>query len=170
MRSMSLLASVLLTSLVVATVEGGCSSSSTPAAGPGPFDSGTVTVPEAGPTAGSVAITVVGSGYVVSADGTPQDGGPNGFVGADGGAPTVDCSSSSTSCSAPQGITLYEVPIAGSTFNGWTVQADGGTAIISTDTSIQITPGIGSPLTATFSTNVNGPDAAPIPDAGSGGG
>jgi hypothetical protein len=167
---MTLLASVLFTSLVVATVEVGCSSDNTATPAPGSFDSGTVTVPEAGPTAGSVSIMIVGSGYVVSADGTPQDGGPNGFVGADGGSPVVDCSSSSTSCSAPQGITLYEVPIPGSTFNGWSVQADGGTAIISTDTSIQIGAGTGSPLTATFSTNVNGPDAAPIPDAGSGGG
>ena len=52
------------------------------------------------------------------------------------------------------------------------VVADGGSVVISTDPDITITPGIGSPLTATFSTTVNGPDAAAppvIPDAATGG-
>jgi hypothetical protein len=166
---MSLLAFGLFTSLVVATVEGGCSSSSSPATTAGSFDSGTVTVPEAGPSAGSVTITVVGQGFVVSAEGTPQDGGPNGFVGPDGGAPIVDCPGS---CTAPQGISLYASPAGGNVFNAWSVVADGGSVVISTDPDITITPGIGSPLTATFSTTVNGPDAAAppvIPDAATGG-
>jgi hypothetical protein len=157
MRPMTVMASVFFTSLVVATVEVGCSSddSSTPA--PTPFDSGTPPVPEASVGAGSVTVTVSGPGYVVSSDGTPSDGGPNGFVGPDGGAPTVDCPGS---CTAAQGLYLYAVPVQGNMFAGWSVVGAEGGATISTSSSLQITPAIGTPLTATFVATINGLDAA----------
>jgi hypothetical protein len=171
MRPMTLLASVLFTSLVVATVEVGCSSDDNSNQALTPFDSGTVTTPEASVGAGPVTIAVVGGGVVVSADGTPQDGGPNGFVGADGGSPIVDCPSS---CTAPQGIVLYAVPTQGNVFYAWSVQGSEGGAVTSTNNSIQVSAGTGTPLTATFVPNINGLDAAvppsSTPDAGSGGG
>jgi hypothetical protein len=161
------MASVLIASLVVAAVElVGCSSDNTATTTNTPFDSGTVTVPEGGATPSAVAISVAGKGVVVSADGVPATSGPNGYAGADGGSPIVDCiAPNSGACSAPQGIVIYAVPNPGNAFAGWSVIADGGAAVISADTNISIEPGIGSPLTATF---VSASPSSPS-DAGGGG-
>jgi len=102
------------------------------------------------------------------------------FAGVDGGAPVVDCPSS---CTAPQGTILYAVTVAGdpyaspptpaSEFVGWSVVGAEGGVNVSTALDFQIVPGTGSPITATFTTASNGPDAAAPPavhDAGGGGG
>jgi hypothetical protein len=174
MRPMTLLASVLFTSLVAATaiVEVGCSSDDNSNTANTPFDSGNPITPEASAGPGSVTVAVAcpagvaSCGVVVSADGTPQDGGPNGFVGADGGSPLVDCAANAGACIAPQGTTLYTYAVQGFTLVGWTVPVEGGIATISTDTSLQITAGTGSPLTATFATANSGPDASVPADGG----
>jgi hypothetical protein len=152
MRSVIALGSVLFSStLIVAAAQTGCSSSSTPPAALTPFDSGTPTVPAAGAAPGSVTVTVVGKGYVVSADGVPADGGPNGFmVSPDGG---VDCPGA---CTAGQATVLYAIPVPGNQFAGWSVMADGGSSVISTATNYVISAGTGSPLTATFVAGVAG--------------
>jgi hypothetical protein len=161
MRPMTVMASVFFASLVVATVEVGCSSddSSTPATTP--YDSGSPPATEASVSAGSVTVAVSGPGFIVSGDGTPSDGGPNGFIGPDGGAPMVDCPGT---CTAPQGITLYAVPVQGNMFAGWSVIGAEGGATISTSDSLQITPAIGTPLTATFVATISGLDAAAAGD------
>jgi len=169
MRPMTVLASALFPSLLLATLQVGCSSDDNSTTTQTPFDSGGVTVPEAAANPGTVTITVVGKGYVVSADGVQQDGGPNGFVGADGGAPTIDCATGATgaNCTAAQGTTLYAYPSPANVFLGWSVAGN----VISTDTNIVITSGVGSPLTATFGLpGSGGVDAGPSPPADSGAG
>jgi hypothetical protein len=69
----------------------------------------------------------------------------NGFIGADGGSPIVDCPSA---CRAPEGVTVYAVPAQGNQFAGRSVA---GTTV-STQDAITITPSLGEPLTATFET------------------
>ena len=109
MRPMTLLASALFPSLILAVLQTGCSSddnSNTTVTYP-PFDSGTVVVPAAPAKAGTVTVTVVGKGAVVSSDGRLEGSKNNGFVGADGGAPVVDCPGA---CTVAQGTTVYALP------------------------------------------------------------
>ena len=175
MRPMTVLASALFPSLLLATLQVGCSSDDNSTTTLTPFDSGGVNVPEASSNAGSVTITVVGKGYVVSSDGIPVEAGasnPSGFIGADGG-PTVDCTQGSTSgCTAPQGSTLYVYPLQGYTFAGWSgSESEAGGGFTNGDPDIQILPSTPSPLTATFVVQNNGADATPPPppvDSGAG--
>jgi len=176
MRPMTLLASVVYPSLVLATLQVACSSDSTSPATLTPFDSGTFPVPAPAVPAGAVTLTVVGKGgTVVSSDGFPSDGGPNGYRGVDGGSPEVDCvAPAQGACTATQGTVLYANPTTGYVFSGWAVQGAEGGAIISTDNNLTVSPGIGN-LTATFVAASNGADAAPppppppVPDAGGAG-
>ena len=173
MRPMTLLASVVFPSMLLATLQVACSSDNGGNSTQTPFDSGTIVAPEASVAAGSVTIVVVGKGLVVSDDGVPHDGGPNGFAGPDGGSPAVDCSSSGGACSAPQGTVLYAVPAPYNVFAGWSVGGgEGGAATIASDNNLTITPGVGGPVTATFVPASAGADAAPPPpvkDAGGAG-
>ena len=176
MRPMTLLASVLFTSLVAATaiVEVGCSSDDSSNAGTKPFDSGSPSTPEAAAGPGNVTVAVLcpagvtKCGAIVSGDGVPQDGGPNGFVGPDGGAPLVDCAASGGACTAPQGTTVFAAAAQGFAFVQWFIAVDGGSATFTTDDTVTITAATGTPLTAQFATGTNGPDAT-VPPAGDGG-
>jgi uncharacterized repeat protein (TIGR02543 family) len=173
---MVLLASALFPSLVVAGIQAGCSSDDSAAPPNTVPDSGPIVVPEAGPSAQPVTVIISGKGIVVSNDGVPEDGGPNGFVNADGGRPIVDCPGS---CIAPQGTTLYAYPQIGTyfpdggvdqqgyVFAGWTA-ADGGVTV-STFASLQIGGYTSNPLTANFVPTPNGLDAdVPLNEDGGG--
>jgi hypothetical protein len=147
---------ILASALVPALLLAGCSSDDNSNPSYTPFDSGTVSVPDAGSGFHAVSITVNGSGKgtVVSADGVQTDTGT--FVGPDGGAPGVDCTSGATTgCSASQGTVVYATPTAGSVFVGW-IDGDAG-AQVSTDPNFTIDDSTSSPLIATF---------ALVPDAG----
>jgi uncharacterized repeat protein (TIGR02543 family) len=185
MRPMVLLASALFPSLILAGIQAGCSSDDNNAPPVNtPPDSGPIVVPEAGPSAQPVTVIISGKGLVVSNDGFPEDGGPNGYVNGDGGAPVVDCPGS---CVAPQGTTIYAYPQVGTyfadggvnqpgyVFAGWTT-SDGGVTV-STFSNLQIGPYTSSPITANFVLTPSGPDASititsdggptqPFPEAG----
>jgi hypothetical protein len=163
MRPMTLLASALFPSMLLAAVQIGCSSSddSSNQVVNTPFDSGTVVVPASPARAGNVTITVSGKGEVVSADGKLDGTKNNGFIGVDGGSPLVDCPGA---CAATQGTIVYAYPTetgGDNVFLGWSVA---GGEVISTDLSYTISSWTQSPLTATF-----GPGGAPVTPAGDGG-
>jgi hypothetical protein len=176
MRPMVLLASALFPFLLLASIQAGCSSDDNATTVLTPPDSGPITVPEAGPKPGPVTVIISGKGVVVSYDGTPQDGGPNGFVGGDGGAPLVDCPGN---CIAPQGTTITAYPQVGTNFPdggvnapgyvfaGWT-SADGG-VLINPAASLTIGPVTGTPITANFILGPTGLDASvPLNEDGGG--
>jgi hypothetical protein len=178
MRPMTLLASVVFPSLVLAAVQVACSSDNSSNPTPTPFDSGAIAVPEASVGAGPVTIIVKGKGTVVSDEAKPT---ATGYAGPDGAAPVVNCTSAGGACTAPQGIVLYALPQAGSTgvtpavpswvFSGWSVAGGEGGATIANDTNLTITPGVGSPVTATFDLTSSGaqPPPPPVTDAGGAG-
>jgi hypothetical protein len=161
MRSMNLLASVVLASVAVAGVQLGCSSDNSPTAAPAytPFDSGPVAVPSAAPAAAAVTINVGGTGTVASEDAIAVDGGAlNGSV--------VCSATGGSKCSAAIGTTVWAIAGAGFKFNGWS----GGGATISVDDSLAITPATPSPLQANFVATTTGNSPTPTPaDAGGGG-
>jgi uncharacterized repeat protein (TIGR02543 family) len=176
MRPMVLLASALFPSLLLISIQAGCSGDDNATPTPPLPDSGPISVPDATPGAQPVTVAIVGKGIVVSNDGVPQDGGVNGFVGDGGGSPVTDCPGT---CTAPQGTSLYAYPQLGTyfadggvnqpgyVFVGWST-GDAG-AIINTNANFTVSPGTGSPLTATFVLASNGSDAAvPLNEDGGG--
>jgi len=179
MRPMVLLASALFPSLLLGAIQAGCSSDDSVAPVNTPPDSGPIVVPEAGPGPHSVTVIISGKGIVVSNDGVPEDGGPNGYVGNDGAPPVVDCPGS---CTAPQGTTIYAYPQVGTNlpdgggvsqpgyvFSGWTTPGDGGLVTLSTFSNLQIGPYTSDPITANFVLAPTGPDAAvPLNEDGGG--
>jgi uncharacterized repeat protein (TIGR02543 family) len=177
MRPMVLLASALFPSLLLISIQAGCSGDDNATPTPPLPDSGPISVPDANPGAQPVTVAIVGKGIVVSNDGVPQDGGPNGFVGDGGGSPVTDCPGA---CTAPQGTVLYAYPQLGTffpdggvnqpgyVFVGWST-GDAG-AIINTFANFTVGSGTGSPLTATFTLASNGSDASvPLNEDGGGG-
>jgi hypothetical protein len=170
MRPMTLLASALFPSMLLAAVQIGCSSddSSNSTVVNTPFDSGAVIVPASPARPGAVTLLVSGKGEVVSSDGKLEGTQNNGFAGIDGGAPIVDCPGA---CSAGQGTILYAYATStggDNVFLGWSVA---GGEVISTDLSYTVSSWTQSPLTATFGPG-GGPVTPPTPvaDAGAGGG
>lgn len=172
MRPMTLLASVVFPSLVLATFLVGCSSdssSSSPALTP--YDSGTVSVPEAGASPTAVKIIVVGKGTVSSF---------TDLAGPDAGPPAVNCTATGGACTAAQGIVLdanaqegdpyANPPVQDWVFAGWTTPGGEGGIVIDPTNYLTITSGILGPITATFVTSsppMPTPAPTPMPmDAG----
>ena len=91
-----------------------CSSDDSSSAALTPFDSGTVSVPEAGAQApSSIVVQVQGQGVVASSDAQPVDGGLVGKVVCSAEGPP-------SQCAAPQHATLYAVPATGWLLSRWT--------------------------------------------------
>jgi hypothetical protein len=141
-----------------------CSSDDSSSPQQEPFDSGSVTVPEAGPQAqAAVTVQVQGSGTVQSSDAQPADGGTSG---------TVVCSATSpaTQCVAPVRTTLYAIPAVGWVLSGWTTTGLApGVSLAGTFSSYTVTTATPSPLIAVFIPQAQG-GSPPPSDAGGGGG
>lgn len=154
MRSMNTLVSVLLGSLAVVGVA--CSSDdSSPSNKTSPYDSGYhgQTAEASAPTP-PVTIKVVGQGTVTSQSKVTDAG------------EGLNCSASSTSCTAQIGWTVYATPAAGWSFAYWNVDGtnapEGG---INPNDSLTITDGTPNPLDAVFVQQGTG-TPTPAPDAG----
>lgn len=146
----------------------GCGSDDSSSPQPDPFDSGTVTVPEAGPRPQTaVTVQVQGSGSVQSSDAQPSDGGMSG---------TVVCSANSpaSQCVAPVRTTLYAIPAIGWVLAGWTTTGlASGVDLGATFSSFTVTTATPSPLIAVFVPQAEPggtPPSTPPTDAGTGAG
>jgi hypothetical protein len=139
---------VLATFALAGALELGCSSddsaSSSPA--PGPYDSGQVVVPEAGPAPVSeVTVQTQGQGTVYSDGANLLDSGKTGAVTCAPGGPASECTASIE-------MTLYAVPSAQWVFAGWTTTGlDAGKMLSeSPSAAYTITDATPSPLIAVF--------------------
>jgi hypothetical protein len=149
-------ASVLLISAAVAA----CSSDDSSQSSLAPFDSGSVTVPEAGAQpAVFIQVQVQGQGMVESSDVATVDGGLVGQVICSASTPAADCM-------ARQRTTLYALPAEGWVVSGWsTTGLASGVSIDGATNSYSVTAATPSPLIVTFV-----PQGSALPPADDGGG
>jgi hypothetical protein len=148
-------ASVLLLSAAVTA----CSSDDSSQSSLTPFDSGSVTVPEAGaqPTE-FIQVQVQGQGMVESSDVTTVDGGLVGQVICSATAPAGECM-------APQRTTLYALPAEGWVVSGWsTTGLASGISLDGATTSYSVTAATPTPLIVTFV-----PEGSALPPVDDGG-
>ena len=137
-----------------------CSSDDSSSSSLTPFDSGSVTVPEAGPQPVPITVQVQGQGTVYSAD---VHAGEGGLTGA------LVCTATSTpaQCTAPMRTTLYAIPAVDWVLSGWTTTGLApGVDLGQGATSYSVGPGSPSPVIAVFVHQASGggsPDAGPTP-------
>jgi hypothetical protein len=123
-----------------------------------PFDSGSVTVPEAGSAPTPITVQLQGQGGVYSADVHPADGGLSG---------ALICTAASTpaQCTAPLRTTIYAIAAEGWVFSRWTTPGLDGGDLGHGASSYTVGTSSPNPVIAVFV-----PEAIPIgaatPDAG----
>jgi hypothetical protein len=145
--------------VLAAIVLSGCSSDDNSASALTPFDSGSVSVPEAAPPpAEFVQVQVQGQGTVESSDAHVVDGGTVGLVVCSVGSPA-------SQCSAQRDTTLYALPAVGWVASTWTTTGlAAGISLDGATTSYAVTAGTPSPLIVIFAPQ--GTVGPPVGDAG----
>jgi hypothetical protein len=150
--TVALAPALLVSGLLIA-----CSSNDTSDSSLTPFDSGAVTVPEAGPQPSPITVQVQGQGTVYSADAHPADGGLTG---------ALVCTATSTpaQCTSPLRTTLYSVAAEGWVLSRWTTTGlASGVDLGMGASSYTVDPASPSPIIAIFVREGGGS----APDAGS---